>query len=182
MRQGGEQPLPKHGACCLASINLSEFIKNPYQSGAYLDWDEFNQAVAIGVKTLDKLIDENYYRHPLEKQQEMSYNYRNIGLGMFGYATALMKLNLTYGSDKAIDFTHQVFSQLFKRAVQASVDLAAQFGSYPKYKECVWDSDIVASHFTASEIDYFRSIGIRNCSLISIAPNGLTKMAHLKFF
>ena len=168
----GEQPLPKHGACCLSSLNLSEFIKQPYTDKAYIDTEELVNAVRIGIKTLDKLIDENYYRHPLKEQQEMSFNYRNIGLGVFGYATALMKLGLTYGSDKALEFTETIFSLIFRAAVIKSNELAKELGVFPKYKDCVWNSDIIRKHFRQDEIDKMREYGLRNCSLISIAPNG----------
>lgn len=168
----GEQPLPKHGACCLASINMSEFVKNPYTEKAYFDTSEFVEAVKIGVKTLDKLIDENYYRHPLKEQQEMSYNYRNIGLGVFGYATALMKLGIRYGSDEALDWTDAMFGLMFRAAVIESNRLASELGPFPKYKDCVWDSDIMKAHFPQEEIDRMRQTGLRNCSLLSIAPTG----------
>lgn len=168
----GEQPLPKHGACCLSSLNLSEFVVNPYTPTAHLNTEDFLHAIDVGIRTLDKLIDENYNRHPLQQQRDMSYNYRNIGLGIFGYATALMKLGLKYGSNEAIEFTDDVFSLLFKRAVFASNNLAKELGTYPKYKECVFDSDIIKKHFTPDEIDGLKKHGLRNCSLISIAPNG----------
>ncbi len=168
----GEQPLPKHGACCLSSLNLSEFVVNPYTPTAHLNTEDFLHAIDVGIRTLDKLIDENYNRHPLQQQRDMSYNYRNIGLGIFGYATALMKLGLKYGSNKAIEFTDDVFSLLFKRSVFASNNLAKELGTYPKYKECVFDSDIIKQHFTPDEIDGLKEHGLRNCSLISIAPNG----------
>ena len=168
----GEQPLPKHGACCLSSLNLSEFVVNPYTPTAHLNTEDFLHAIDVGIRTLDKLIDENYNRHPLQQQRDMSYNYRNIGLGIFGYATALMKLGLKYGSNEAIEFTDDVFSLLFKRAVFASNNLAKELGTYPKYKECVFDSDIIKKHFTPDEIDGLKEHGLRNCSLISIAPNG----------
>lgn len=168
----GEQPLPKHGACCLSSLNLSEFVVNPYTPTAHLNTEDFLHAIDVGIRTLDKLIDENYNRHPLQQQRDMSYNYRNIGLGIFGYATALMKLGLKYGSNEAIEFTDDVFSLLFKRAVFASNNLAKELGAYPKYKECVFDSDIIKKHFTPDEIDGLKEHGLRNCSLISIAPNG----------
>lgn len=168
----GEQPLPKHGACCLSSLNLSEFVVNPYTPTAHLNTEDFLHAIDVGIRTLDKLIDENYNRHPLQQQRDMSYNYRNIGLGIFGYATALMKLGLKYGSNEAIEFTDDVFSLLFKRAVFASNNLAKELGTYPKYKECVFDSDIIKNHFTPDEIDGLKEHGLRNCSLISIAPNG----------
>lgn len=164
--------LPKHGACCLSSINLSEFVKEPYTSKAYFDSEGFIHAIKVGIRTLDRLIDENYNRHPLKEQQEMSYNYRNIGLGVFGYATMLMKLGLKYGSNEAIKYTDTIFGLLFRSAVIASNELAKELGPFPKYKDCVWDSDIMKNHFRQDEIDQMREYGLRNCSLISIAPTG----------
>lgn len=168
----GEQPLPKHGACCLSSLNLSEFIVNPYTPQAHLNTADLLSAIDVGIKTLDKLIDENYNRHPLQQQRDMSYNYRNIGLGIFGYATALMKLGFRYGSPEAIEFTDDVFSLLFRRAVLASNELAKELGPYPKYKEEIFDSDIIKLHFTPDEITGLKEYGLRNCSLVSIAPTG----------
>ena len=168
----GEQPLPKHGACCLSSLNLSEFIVNPYTPQAHLNTADLLSAIDVGIRTLDRLIDENYNRHPLQQQRDMSYNYRNIGLGVFGYATALMKLGFKYGSPEAIEFTDDVFSLIFRRAVLASNELAKEFGPYPKYKEEIFDSDIIKLHFTPDEITGLKEYGLRNCSLVSIAPTG----------
>lgn len=168
----GEQPLPRHGACCLSSINLSEFVVYPYTEQRYFDIESFKQAVHVGVRTLDKLIDENYYRHPLKEQQDMSFNYRNIGLGCFGYATALMKLGFKYGSKEALDWTDCIFNIMFKEAVIESNNLAKELGAFPKYKDCVWDSDIIKNHFEEEEINRMKEYGLRNCSLLSIAPTG----------
>ena len=168
----GEQPLPRHGACCLSSINLSEFVVNSYTSNAYMDTEGLVHAVKVGIRTLDKLIDENYYKHPLKEQQEMSFNYRNIGLGCFGYATALMKLGLKYGDEPALELTDSIFGLMFRAAVIESNNLSKELGPFPKYKDCVWDSDIMKRHFLQEEIDQMREYGLRNCSLISIAPTG----------
>lgn len=168
----GEQPLPKGGACCLASLNLSEFVKDPYTSSAHLDVSDFVQAVRVGIESLDKLIDENYSRHPLEEQRQMSYGYRNIGLGVFGYATALMKLGYKYGSPEAIAFTDDLFNLMFRAAVIKSNELAKEFGPFPKYNEVLFDADILKEHFTQEEIDAMKPYGLRNCSLLSIAPTG----------
>lgn len=168
----GEQPLPKHFACCLSSVNLAEFVINPYTDKAYFDMDGFVQAVSIGIKALDKLIDENYMRHPLKEQQEKSFNYRNVGLGCFGYAGALMKLGIRYGSKEALDFTHDVFSDMFRTAVLTSAQLAKKYGSFPKYKECVYNSQIIKLHFNEREIAELKKCGLRNCSVLSIAPTG----------
>lgn len=168
----GEQPLPKHGACCLGSINLSEFIKKPYTEQAFFDSEGFVIAVREGIRALDSMIDENYMRHPLPEQQRMSHDYRNIGLGIFGYATALMKMGLRYGSPEAIEFTDSVFSLMFRAAVIMSNSLAKMHGPFPNYKDCVFDSEIMKRHFSSHEIEDMRQYGLRNCSLLSVAPTG----------
>lgn len=156
----GEQPLPKHGACCLGSINLSEFIKKPYTEQAFFDSEGFVIAVREGIRALDSMIDENYMRHPLPEQQRMSHDYRNIGLGIFGYATALMKMGLRYGSPEAIEFTDSVFSLMFRAAVIMSNSLAKMHGPFPNYKDCVFDSEIMKRHFSAHEIEDMRQYGL----------------------
>lgn len=156
----------------MSSINLSQFVEDPYTSKAYFNSSEFVDAIKVGVRALDTLIDENYNRHPLKEQQQMSHDYRNIGLGVFGYATMLMKLGLEYGSEEAIKFTDSIFSLMFRAAVVASNERAKELGPYPKYKDCVWDSDIMKAHFNQDEIDIMRQYGLRNCSLLSIAPTG----------
>lgn len=168
----GEQPLPKHGACCLGSINLSEFVKNPYTEDAEFDLDDFCVAVNVMVEALDDIVEENYSRHPLKEQQETSYNYRNIGLGVFGYATMLMKMGMRYGGSDALMFTDYLFTLMFRTAVRASSKLAKERGCFPKYSEDVWNSEIIKKHFTPEEITQLKQHGLRNCSLLSVAPNG----------
>ena len=168
----GEQPLPKHGACCLASINLSKFVTNPYTSDAWLDTSALVEAIAVGIKTLDKLIDENAANHPLSEQRQMSIDWRNVGLGCCGYATMLMKLGYRYGSDEAIAFTDSLFGFIFRAAVIASNELAKELGPFPKYKDCLWDSEIIRNHFSAEDIERMKPYGLRNCSLLSVAPTG----------
>lgn len=168
----GEQPLPKNMSCNLGSLNLAEFVENPYTKNAYFNYEEFCKAVVIAVEALDNIIDENLSKHALPEQAENSKNYRNVGLGCMGYATALFKLGQQYGSKEAIKFTDKLFHVLFKQAVWASCHLAQIKGTFPKYKECVFDSHIIHQHFSLDEIKELKKDGIRNCSLISIAPNG----------
>lgn len=168
----GEQPLPKNMACCLSSINLAEFVVNPYTQDCYFDFPGFIYAIQHGVKYLDHIVDINASRHPLKEQQENSLNYRNIGLGVFGYGSMLMKMGIKYGSTDAQTLTDDIFSLLFRRAVIESSDLARQYGTFPLYDERVWDSEIIRKHFNEEEIELFRQDGLRNCSLISIAPTG----------
>lgn len=167
-----EQPLKKDACCCLGSINLNELVSNPYSTSAEFNFAEFRKLVRIGVKALDDIIDENADNHPLQEQKENSLNYRNIGLGVMGYANALMKLGLVYGSQKALDFSDKLFDMMFRNAVCESSKLAIIKGTFPKFKDILFDSTIIRNHFMQDEIADLRKFGLRNCSLLSIAPTG----------
>ena len=169
----GEQPLPKNFSCNLGSLNLSEFVVYPYTKNAYFDWDDFINAVGIAVEALDNIIDENIERHALKEQAENSQNYRNIGLGVMGYANMLFKLRLTYGSKEAIEFTDALFSRMLNAALYESALLAKKKGAFPKCKkEEILQSQIIVNHASKSVKELIEKYGLRNCSLISIAPTG----------
>lgn len=177
----GEQPLPKNFSCNLGSINLSEFVSNPYTPNASFNFKEFEKAVHIGVRALDDIIDENLNRHALKEQSDNSKNYRNIGLGVFGYANALFQLGITYGSKDAKTFTDTLFKCMLEYALEESNSLAIQKGAFPKCKpEVIAKSTIVQNLKNEKLIESIKKYGLRNCSLLSIAPTGLTKMAQYK--
>lgn len=169
----GEQPLEKHGACNLSSINLSEFVLNPYTEKAEFDYESFYSAVAHGIDYLDSVIDKAWHKYPLKEQQEEARKFRNCGLGVLGYATMLMKMGLKYGTVEADNLTGGIFYSMFRHAVKESSKLAVNHGSFPGYSEKVWESAIIKDHFSYSEIEELKKQGLRNCSVLSIAPTGL---------
>ena len=168
-----EQPLPKHGACNLCSINLSEFVLNPYTDKSEFAIDQLKAAIKVIVPAMDKIIDENADNHALPEQKEMALNYRNIGIGVMGLHDCLVKLGLTYGSNESLKFTAELMRNIFRFAVTESVRLGKDLGSFPKYEPSVWDSDIIKNTFNKQEIEHFKQINcLRNCSLLTVAPTG----------
>lgn len=170
----GEQPLPKHGACNLGSINLGAFVKNAFRPNAYIDLEDLKYVVGIAVRALDRIIDENQDNHALPEQKEMSLKYRNIGLGVMGFWDMLCKLNLRYGSRASIEQADKLFNIIFRQAVYASSQLAKEKGAFPAYTPQVLKSRIIQKHFSQQELDTLEisKYGLRNCSLLSIAPTG----------
>lgn len=159
--------------CNLGSLNLSEFVKNPYTDEAFFDWEEFEKSVRIGIEALDTIIDENLHRHALKEQSKNSSNYRNVGLGVMGYANMLFKLGLTYGKVEALAFTDKLFKFMFITALKTSCDLAKERGKFPKCKNnLVAQSTIVQRYASPELIEEIKEYGLRNCSLLSIAPTG----------
>lgn len=167
-----EQPLAPHSMCALCSFNLSEYVLNPFTDKAYFDFESFGKDMYSAVKAMDSMIDENMDNHPLKEQIEMATKFRNIGIGAMGTYDMLIKLGVAYSSDAGIDFIREFFHQMFRVAVFASSDLASKLGSFPGYEECVFDSEIIKNHFSMEEIKDLKSKGLRNCSLLSIAPTG----------
>lgn len=168
----GEQPLPKDGACNLGSINLSEFVLNPYTEDAAFAFEDFKKTVRIAIRALDEVLDYGANLHALPEQREMAKNYRNIGLGIMGLGSMLFKMGIRYGSDSSLRMVNFIGNAMFRTAVETSVELAREKGTFPKYKDVVFDSQIMQAHFTCSEIKEMKKYGLRNCSLLSVAPSG----------
>lgn len=168
----GEQPLPKHGACNLGSLNLSKFVKYPFEKTAYFDIKAFRKAVKIAVEALDTVVDENIKNHPLKEQAEMAKNYRNIGLGIMGLHDMLIKMGYTYGNEHSFKIVHNIMHSMFDEAVKTSALLAANKGVFPAYNENLLKSEILNSRVEEETLELVEKYGLRNCSLLSIAPTG----------
>lgn len=168
-----EQPLPADGACNLGSINLSEYVINPFTAEADFDMDSFEKDMYIYVRALDDVLEEGKDLHALQGQRDMANNYRNIGLGIMGYATMLMKLGIPYGSEDAKLFTAKLMKTMFYKALEASSTLAKYRGEFPK---CNPDRITASGIFSVVEdLGLYGMVmdnGLRNCSLLSIAPSG----------
>jgi len=168
----GEQPLPKDGACNLGSQNISEYIIKPFTPNASFNWEEFSKDVKICVRGLDSIIDENLENHAMLEQRIKAEKYRNIGLGIMGLADALIKLGYTYGDTNSISFIEKLIKKQLISAIEASVELSKQQGSFPEYRPELFDATILKELFSKEEVELFKKVGIRNCSLLSIAPTG----------
>lgn len=164
--------MPKHGACNLGSINLSEFVDSPFMETATFNYKEFKKAVAIAIKGLDQVLDEGIKLHALQEQRKMAKNYRNIGLGIMGLGDMFIKLGLKYGSKKSQAILDKIMNVMFRTSVFTSNELATNSEVFPKYSDKVFDSQIIKRHFSKEEITKLKQYGLRNCSLLSIAPSG----------
>ena len=140
----GEQPLPPNGSCCLGSINLSAFVD---ADGSW-NCTEFERVVRIAVRFLDNMVTLNEF--PTEGTREWSHANRSIGLGVMGYADALIKMGIVYGSEDALKFAYDVTKEMYDVAESESKALYKEKGSG-----------------TIGDFD-----GRRNNALLSIAPTG----------
>ena len=170
-----EEPLPAGGSCLLGSLNLSAYVKKPFTEQAYLDIDELIRDIYVYVRALNEVLDEGLMKHPLREQQKAVKDWRQIGLGIMGLADALIKLNLTYGSDEAIKFVDKTGRVIATTAITASSELARSKGTYRQFSNRVYDSHFYESHVTNvfPELDrQVRKNGLCNSQLLTCAPTG----------
>ena len=145
----GEQPLLPYEACCLGSINLLNFVK-----GGKIDKKRLEEVVKESVHFLDNVIDMSKF--PLERISEMVHKTRKIGLGVMGWADALIEMKIAYDSPEAIELAKDTMEFINETAKNASAILAEERGVFPEFKGSVYENDAI----------------IRNATRTTIAPTG----------
>jgi ribonucleoside-diphosphate reductase alpha chain len=172
----GEQPLPAYGCCCLGSIDLTRFVRKPFEAGAAFDDKGFASLVRTAVRMLDNVLDVTLW--PLPQQHDEAVSKRRVGLGFTGLGDALVMLNLRYDSQAAREMAARISQAMRDVAYDASVDLAAERGAFPLFNADLYlAGGRFASRLPQALKDRIRAQGIRNSHLLSIAPTGTISLA-----
>jgi len=166
----GEQPLPPFGACLLGSFNLVRYIKRASLLEYEFDWEQFRADISPVVRAMDNVVDRAKY--PLLQQKMEAMAKRRMGLGITGLANAAEALGFPYGSADFIDFELKVLEELREEAYLASITLAAEKGSFPKFDADLFLAGEHAKTLSAKVRHGIRKYGLRNSHLTSIAPTG----------
>jgi ribonucleoside-diphosphate reductase alpha chain len=171
-----EQPLPPYGCCCLGSIDLTRFVRDPFSAKPSFDDAGFAEVVAVATRMLDNVLDVTPW--PLPAQAQEAANKRRVGLGFTGLGDALVMLNLRYDTQEARDMASRISEVMRDAAYAASSDLAAERGSFPLFNADLYLSGgSFASRLPQALKDKIRAQGLRNSHLLSIAPTGTISLA-----
>ena len=149
----GEEFLENYGNCCLGSIDLSKHISS--ESGDF-DWDALEDTVRTGIRFLDDIIEVNNF--PLSKLREVNLATRRVGLGVMGWADALILLQIPYDSEEGQSVAERVGKFLWDIAWDESAKLAEERGPFPEYER--------------SGLKERGMPPVRNSSVLTIAPTG----------
>ncbi len=152
----GEQPLLPYESCNLGSINLSKFIN---EEGTDFDWDKLKGVTKLSVRFMDDVVDMNKF--PLPEITQMVNNNRKIGLGVMGFADALYKLKIRYGSEKGIAIAEKVMKFIRDIGREESIELAKVKGLFPNYEGSALEKENMPQ---------------RNATITTIAPTGTLSM------
>ena len=173
-----EEPLPAGGSCLLGALNLSEFVENPFTDKAAFNIPEFKSAVRIAIRALNNVLDEGLELHPLEEQRNSVRDWRQIGLGIMGFADMLLKMRCQYDSSRALDIIEIIGKTLVNTGLEESALLAMDTESFP---ECDLRLILASTFITVlrnsnviedNTIDLIKRYGLRNSQLFTIAPTG----------
>ena len=170
-----EEALPAGGSCLLGSINLSEFVINPFTDEAEFNYDGFTRAVEITTKGLNEVLDEGIPLHPLQEQRESVSDWRQIGLGIMGLADMLIKLGIKYGSRESVSLCSKISKKMIDNVVKTSALLSKEQGCYPKCKiDEIMSSEFFQTNISAKTKELVSKFGLRNSQLLTIPPCGST--------
>ena len=125
----GEQPLPPYGACLLGSVNLTNFVRQPFTDQAHFDWDEYREVVAIFTRMLDNVVEVNGL--PLPQQQAEIVRKRRHGMGYLGLGSTLTMLKMKYGEADSVKFTEEVTRVMAEVGWEVGIALAEEKGPAP---------------------------------------------------
>lgn len=130
----GEQPLRPYSSCNLGSINLNAEVMGNWISGkACINWKKLESITATAVRFLDSVISTNHY--PLEEIEQITKRFRQIGLGVMGFADLCIKLNLRYGSKDSVKIARKIMGTIYSQALESSGQLAEERGPAPFFEQ-----------------------------------------------
>lgn len=147
----GEVPLLPYEACVLGSINVARLVRS-----SDFDWERLAELVELAVRFLDDCLDASVF--PLPRIAEVVRRTRKIGLGLMGFADALVALRVPYASGAAEDRARRLMAFVSERALSASRSLAAERGPFPA--------------FARSRLAAEGEPPVRNATRTAIAPTG----------
>src|SRR5690606_18818247 len=121
--------------CNLSSINLGRAAVAAEGQGDLIS-AVLERLVPIQVRMLDNVIDLNEL--PVPQATITNRKYRAIGLGTFGWHHLLALKGVDWNSAEAEEFSDALYERINYLAVQASMELAKEKGTYPVFAGSDW--------------------------------------------
>ena len=197
----GEIPLCPYDSCRLLAINLYSYVKNPFTSEAYFDFDTFRKHVACAQRMMDDIIDLEMEKIELildkikadpeteevkaaelklwDKIRTKTLKGRRTGVGTTAEGDMLAALGLRYGTEEATDMSESVHKALALAAYGSSVNMAKERGAFPIYDATrEVNNPFVLRIKDADNALYeeMKQYGRRNIACLTIAPTGTTSL------
>ncbi|KFL16723.1 ribonucleotide-diphosphate reductase subunit alpha [Geobacillus stearothermophilus] len=159
--------------CNLSSINLARAVTDGVLA----------RLIPIQMRMLDNVIDLNNI--PVLQAGLTNEKYRAVGLGTFGWHHLLALKGIRWESDEAVRYADELYETIAYLAIQASMELAKEKGSYPAFPGSDWQTGAYferRGYESHGELDWDRlkqdvaRYGMRNGYVMAVAPNASTSI------
>jgi ribonucleoside-diphosphate reductase alpha chain len=162
----GETTLGPYEACDLGSLVIPNFITGNVNT----NWKKLDSTIKTAVRFLDNVIDVNKYT--LKEIDINVHKSRRVGIGILGLADYLFAKKVAYGSDKALIEVERLMRFIRDSVYQASVELAVEKGAFPQFEPVAYGKASFIRKLPAELRMDIKKHGIRNCTLMALAPTG----------
>ena len=181
-----EIPLSANDSCRLISINLKNFVKNPFTPKAYFDYEHFTKIISMATRLSDDLVelegeqlskiikiaDTKDEKRLWTKLRKACMDGRRTGLGTHGLADAVARMRVRYDSPKGIKIIDKIYSTLKECAYEESVRLAEERGPFPVFDWSKEKHNAFIKRLPEPLQRLIASHGRRNISILTNAPTG----------
>ncbi|WPZ19246.1 ribonucleoside-diphosphate reductase subunit alpha [Geobacillus subterraneus] len=159
--------------CNLSSINLARAVTDGVLA----------RLIPIQMRMLDNVIDLNNI--PVLQAGLTNEKYRAVGLGTFGWHHLLALKGIRWESEEAVRYADELYETIAYLAIQASMELAKEKGSYPAFPGSDWQTGAYferRGYESHGELDWDRlkqdvaRYGMRNGYVMAVAPNASTSI------
>ncbi|QOR85070.1 ribonucleoside-diphosphate reductase subunit alpha [Geobacillus stearothermophilus] len=159
--------------CNLSSINLARAVTDGVLA----------RLIPIQMRMLDNVIDLNNI--PVLQAGLTNQKYRAVGLGTFGWHHLLALKGIRWESEEAVCYADELYETIAYLAIQASMELAKEKGSYPAFPGSDWQTGAYferRGYESHGELDWDRlkqdvaRYGMRNGYVMAVAPNASTSI------
>ena len=181
-----EIPLSAYDSCRLISVNLKNFVSDPFTPQSSFDFEGFGSTVRQAMRLSDDLVeleiekitsimdscDTADEKALWLKLRDAAANGRRTGLGTHGLADALACLRLRYDSDDAIKVIDKIYSTLKVEAYRESCNLAVERGAFPHFDWEIEKDNAFIKSLPEEIREMIKKNGRRNISILTNAPTG----------
>jgi ribonucleoside-diphosphate reductase alpha chain len=182
-----EIPLSPYDSCRLISINLKNFVVDPFTKDARFDFQKFASVVTVAMRLNDDLVDLELEaleeirdkacdtpdeKALWEKLYDAAEQGRRTGLGTHGLADCLARLRLRYDGEDGLDMVDKIYRLFRDAAYNESINLAEERGTFPLFD---WQKEMDNAYIQRLPVSLrsrMSKVGRRNVSILTCAPTG----------
>lgn len=193
----GEIVLSPYDSCRLLLVNALSFVKNPFTSNAYFDYESYGKVVQVAQRLMDDIVDleiecidkilQKIENDPESEEVKFTeknlwikikkacINGRRTGLGLTAIGDMIAAMGLRYGDSASIALVDNVYRELAINAYRSTVQMAKERGPFP-----VYNYDLEKDHTFLLRVmnqdpelkENWKKYGRRNIALTTTAPAG----------